>query len=100
MKQAFLPLLRIARLTPDYSNPVMAFAAPANRMIPSAAMPCGKKTPNQVGASKSASPCSELARLGKAAYTSARRGRDFVAGSFFERETDGSEGEANGFETN
>jgi hypothetical protein len=53
-----------------------------------------------VGASKSASPCSELARLGKAAYTSARRGRDFVAVSFVERETDGSEGDADGFETN
>src|SRR3984893_17606799 len=41
------------------------------RMIGSDA-PRGRKTANQVGASKSASPCSALARLGKAAYTLVR----------------------------
>src|SRR5262249_57550840 len=34
--------------------------------------PRGRKTANQVGASKSARPCSELARFGKAAYTLVR----------------------------
>src|SRR3984893_1929567 len=41
------------------------------RMIGSDA-PRGRKTANQVGASKSASPCSALARFGKAAYTLVR----------------------------
>src|SRR5262249_15965717 len=34
--------------------------------------PRGRKTANQVGASKFARPCSELARFGKAAYTLVR----------------------------
>jgi hypothetical protein len=60
------------------------------RMIGSGA-PRGKKTAAQVGASKSASPCSALARFGKAAYTLVRG--DVISSSchFSKERLDGSE---------
>jgi hypothetical protein len=63
---------------------------PAYSKVGSAAS-CGRKMANQVDTSKSARPCSwGLARFGKGVY-SHPQGRDFVAVSFFEGETDGFE---------
>ena len=69
------------------------------RMIGSDA-PRGRKTANQVGASKSASPCSwALARFGKAAYALVHADVICAAMAFFAGETDGFDGNTDGFET-
>ena len=59
-----------------------------------AGAPRGRKTANQVGASKSASPCSALLSTGQiwqGRVYSRPWERDFVVVSFFEGETDGFE---------
>jgi hypothetical protein len=53
--------------------------------------PCGGKTANLVGASKSAKPLLSTGQIWQGRVCSHPRGRDFVVVSFFEGETDGFE---------
>jgi hypothetical protein len=91
------------------THPCIGATILRRRMIGSDA-PRGRKTANQVGASKSASPAHEhcswhcswaLARFGKAAYTLVR-GDVISSQCIFEGETDGVDFErgTDGFETN